>query len=212
MNWRDLNKWHQKKDKNELKDERYMMSEEMLQKQEETCDTEGRSDADINTANGSEDLQKELDSVRSQLDEKTKQCEEYLDKLQRTAAEFENFKKRSMKEKETRYIDAVGDVVCAFIPVLDNVERALQVMPTDSTTQTLKEGVEMVFKQFKEALKCAGVEEIKAINEPFDPMLHNAVMHIEDEAFGTNTVVEEFQKGYICKDKVIRYSMVKVAN
>lgn len=190
------------------------MSKEKQQKQAESCEAEDKitANTDNDAAYANEDMQKELNSVRSELEEKTKQCADYLDKLQRTAAEFDNFKKRSMKEKEALYSDAVGDVVGVFIPVLDNVERALQAIPADSPAQTLKEGVEMVFKQFKEALKCIGVEEIKAVNEQFDPMLHNAVMHVEDEAIGHNTVVEEFQKGYVCKDKVIRYSMVKVAN
>lgn len=188
------------------------MSEKKQQKQAENCEAEDRIEADFDAVNSNEDLQKELDSVRGELEEKTKKCDEYLDKLQRTAAEFENFKKRSLKEKEALYSDAVSDVAGTFIPVLDNVERALQALPADSSAQALKEGVEMVFKQFKDALKCVGVEEIKAVNEPFDPMLHNAVMHVEDEEVGPNTVVEEFQKGYVCKDKVIRYCMVKVAN
>ncbi len=157
-------------------------------------------------------LKDELDGVRKELTETTSRCSEYLDKLQRTVAEFDNFKKRSVKEKEALYIDAVCDVVSAFLPVIDNVERALKAISEDSTAQTLKDGVEMVFKQFGDALKNIGVEEIKALNEPFDPMLHNAVMHVEDEALGHSIVTEEFQKGYIYKDKVIRYSMVKVAN
>jgi molecular chaperone GrpE len=159
-----------------------------------------------------EEMLNELKSVRQELEEKTKQCSEYFDKLQRTAAEFDNYKKRSVKEKESLYSDAVADVVSALLPVLDNVERALQAVCADNSAQSLKEGVEMVFKQFKDAFKEIGVEEIPAVDEQFDPMRHNAVMHVEDEAFGHNTVVEEFQKGYIYKDKVIRYSMVKVAN
>lgn len=212
MSRRDLNKWSHKKKNNIAKDEMYKMSKEMQQKQAETCEAEGVTEVDNDAVTGNEDLQKELDSVKCELQEKTKQCAEYLDKLQRTAAEFDNFKKRSAKEKEALYIDAVSDVVGTFIPVLDNVERALQAIPADSSAQTLKEGVEMVFKQFKETFKSMGVEEIKAVNEQFDPMRHNAVMHMEDEAFGTNMVVEELQKGYVFKDKVIRYSMVKVAN
>lgn len=154
----------------------------------------------------------EFQSIKGELEEKTKQCTEYLDKLQRTAAEFDNFKKRSLKEKEAIYVDAVSDVVCSFLPVLDNVERAVQAISADSSAQALKDGVDMVLKQFMETFKCIGVEEIAAVNEQFDPMRHNAVMHVEDEAVGHNTIVEEFQKGYIYKDKVIRYSMVKVAN
>lgn len=188
------------------------MSDKIQQKQADNCEAESQTKADFDAVSNNEELQKELDSIKIELEEKTKQCADYLDKLQRTAAEFDNFKKRSQKEKEALYIDAVSDVVGNFIPVLDNVERALQAIPSDSSAQVIKDGVEMVFKQFKDALKSIGVEEIKAVNEPFDPMLHNAVMHVEDEEAGPNTVVEEFQKGYICKDKVIRYCMVKVAN
>ncbi len=192
------------------------MSKEKQHKQAETCETEDIievvTDAVNDNAKLQQNLQEELDSVKNELEEKTKQCAEYLDKLQRTVAEYDNFKKRSAKEKEVMYVEAVSDVVGVFIPVLDNIERALQAMPADGSAQALKEGVEMVSKQFKEALKNIGVEEIKAANEQFNPMLHNAVMHVEDGTFGHNTVVEEFQKGYICKDKVIRYSMVKVAN
>ena len=160
----------------------------------------------------SEDIGKELERVKADLEEKNRQCSDYLDRLQRTAAEFDNYKKRSAKEKEALYIDAVADVTGAFLPVLDNVERALKAIPSDDSSKSLKEGVTMVFKQLKEVFKNLGVEEIKAVGEQFDPMRHNAVMHIEDGEKGHNVIVEEFQKGYMYKDKVIRYSMVKVAN
>lgn len=192
------------------------MSKEKQHKQAEAFGAEEWAEAGTDNSIMNEEmyneLQKEVERIKGELEEKTKQADEYFDKLQRKAAEFENYKKRSMKEKEALYSDALGDVVGAFIPVLDNVERALQVIPTDSLTQTIKEGVEMVYKQFHEVLKSLGVCEISAVNEEFDPMLHNAVMHVEDEEVGPNTIVEEFQKGYICKDKVIRYCMVKVAN
>lgn len=159
-----------------------------------------------------EQLEGELRDAKSALEKSEKQCADYLDRLQRMAAEFDNFKKRSVKEKESLYIDAVSDVAGAFIPVMDNVERALKAISADESAQTLKDGVEMVFRQFGEVLKNLGIEEIKAVGEQFDPMRHNAVMHVEDESLGHNIVVEEFQKGYVYKDKVIRYSMVKVAN
>lgn len=159
-----------------------------------------------------EDIGKELERVKADLEEKSRQCSDYLDRLQRTAAEFDNYKKRSAKEKEALYIDAVADVTGAFLPVLDNVERALKAIPSDDSSKSLKEGVTMVFKQLKEVFKNLEVEEIKAVGEQFDPMRHNAVMHIEDGEKGHNVIVEEFQKGYMYKDKIIRYSMVKVAN
>ncbi len=159
-----------------------------------------------------DELKSKIQSMKDELEEKNKQCVDYLDKLQRAAAEFDNFKKRSAKEKEAVYIDAACDVVKAFLPVLDNVERALKAIPDDDAAKSLKDGVEMVFKQLKETFNNIGVEEIPSVDQQFDPMLHNAVMHVEDDAYGHNTVVEEFQKGYLYKEKVIRYSMVKVAN
>ena len=157
-------------------------------------------------------LKEELEAVKSELEEQKKKCGEYLDRLQRTAAEFDNFKKRTVKEKEALYDDAVCDVIREFLPVIDNLERAQNAVSADSSAQSLKDGVEMVFKQFRDILKKIGVEEIKALNETFDPLLHNAVMHVEDESLGTSVIVEEFQKGYRYKDKVVRHSMVKVAN
>jgi len=215
------------------------MSERKQQKQQEqsaTCEAENRKEVDIEEVenkaadksakagdaktevvkteevNADEAAPGDSERLKAELDVKTKQCAEYLDKLQRIAAEFDNFKKRTVKEKEALYVDAVSDVICAFLPVLDNVERAIAAISEDSSAQSLKDGVEMVFKQFWDALKSIGVEQIDALNKQFDPMLHNAVMHVEDEAVGHNVIVEEFQKGYIYKDKVIRYSMVKVAN
>ena len=182
------------------------MSEKKLRQQEDIEIKEAKA------TNENDEIQNDLNCLREELEEKTKQCSDYFDKLQRTAAEFDNYKKRSVKEKESLYSDAVADVVGALLPVLDNVERALQAVCADSSAQSLKEGVEMVYKQFRDAFKEIGVEEIPAVDEQFDPMRHNAVMHVEDEALGHNIVVEEFQKGYIYKDKVIRYSMVKVAN
>ena len=205
------------------------MSEKKHHKQTEEFKPENAAEVDTHIADDGEAADKEsaeavgsagdekaakneLDTVRKELEDKNRKCEEYLDKLQRTAAEFENFKRRSVKEKEALYIDAVSDVIGSFLPVIDNVERALQAISADSSAQSLKDGVEMVFKQFVDTLKNLGIEEIKALNETFDPMLHNAVMHVEDDSLGHSVVVEEFQKGYKYKDKVIRYSMVKVAN
>jgi molecular chaperone GrpE len=188
------------------------MSKDKHQMQAEACEEEELKEFDSIVGNENDELSKELECIKCELEEKGKQCAEYLEKLQRTAADFDNFKKRSIKEKEAIYIDAVSDVVGSFVPVMDNLERALAAMTADSTAQTLKDGVDMVFKQFREAFKNIGVEEIKSVNEKFDPMIHNAVMHVEEETFGTNTVIEEFQKGYVYKEKVIRYSMVKVAN
>lgn len=154
----------------------------------------------------------EIDLLKGKLDEKSKQCEEYFNMLQRTAAEFDNYKKRTAKEKESIYSDAASDVVAAFLPVVDNIERAVQASANEADSKSLREGIDLVYRQFKDVMKKLGVEEIKSVGENFDPNLHNAVMHVEDEEYGDNVIVEEFQKGYTIKDKVIRHSMVKVAN
>ena len=144
-------------------------------------------------------------------------CEEKLkeqtEKYMRLYAEFDNFRKRSQREKDMRYGDAVIDAAAAILPIGDNLERALQTEVESEDALKLKEGVEMVLKQFAETLEKLGVKEIKAEGEQFDPNLHNAVMHIEDETIDDNTVVEDLMKGYIYKDgRVVRHSMVKVAN
>ena len=135
------------------------------------------------------------------------------DKYLRLCAEFENYKKRTQKEKEARYADAVIDAVAEILPVLDNLDRALAVEVTSEDAKSFKEGVEMTKKQMIDTLTKLGVTEIKTLGEEFNPNLHNAVMHAEDDSVGENIVVEEFMKGYIYKnDRVVRYSMVKVAN
>ena len=144
------------------------------------------------------------------LEEKLKDSE---DKYLRLYAEFDNYKKRTQKEKNARYADAVIDAVAELLPVLDNLDRALAVEVSSEDANGLKAGVEMVKKQMIDSLTKLKVTEIKAVGEEFDPNLHNAVMHIDDEAVTENTVVEEFMKGYIYNnERVVRYSMVKVAN
>lgn len=127
----------------------------------------------------------------------------------RLAAEYDNFRKRSQKEKESTYADAKANTVAALLPVYDNLERALKNACAD---ESFKKGVEMTMIQFSEILEKLGVREIPAENCPFDATMHNAVMHVDDDAFGENTVVECFQKGFKIGDKVIRFAMVKVAN
>ena len=142
-----------------------------------------------------------------------KKLKESEDKYLRLYAEFDNYKKRTDKEKTARYADAVIDTVAEFLPVLDNLERALAADAVSDDAKAIKEGVEKIQKQMSEILTKLKVSEIKAVGEEFDPNLHNAVMHIEDETITENTVVEEFIKGYIYdNDRVVRHSMVKVAN
>lgn len=158
-----------------------------------------------------DNLNEEIEELKAQLEEKTQKSEEYLNALQRAAAEFDNYKKRTVKEKEALYTDAFSDAVSAFLPVVDNMERAASAINKEENP-SLHEGIELVFRQFRDVLKNLGVEEIKSVGEKFDPQLHNAVMHVEDEGYGENEIIEEFQKGYMLKDKIIRHSMVKVAN
>ena len=135
------------------------------------------------------------------------------DKYMRLYAEFDNYQKRTAREKDARYADAVIDVAAKIVPIGDNLERALQTEVTSEDAVKLKERIEMVLKQFNDALAAIGVSEIAAYGEQFDPNFHNAVMHVEDESIDDNTVVEELIKGYKYKDdRVVRHSMVKVAN
>ena len=135
------------------------------------------------------------------------------DKFQRTLAEFDNFRKRTSKEKASMYDDGVRDTIEKLLPIFDNLERAIASVEgkVDENDPLLK-GVKMTDKQLKEILAAMGVEEIKALGEKFDPNLHAAVAHVEDENFGENEVVLDMMKGYKYKEKVIRHSMVKVAN
>ena len=155
------------------------------------------------------------DSKDEVVDEKAeleKKANDYLDRYQRTLAEFDNFRKRTMKEKASMYDDGVRDSVLKLIPVVDNFERAVSAVSEEEKESGLYKGIEMVLKQFTEILTSLGVQEIEAEGKAFDPNLHNAVMHIEDENFGENEVAAVLQKGYICKDKFIIPSMVQVAN
>lgn len=131
------------------------------------------------------------------------------DKYLRLMAEFDNYKKRSIKERENIYTDVRVDTVTKFLPVYDNLERA---MKAETADEAYKKGVEMTFNQLLDVFKKLGVEEIEALDKSFDPNFHNAVMHVEDETLGEGVIVEEFQKGFKIGEKVIRFSMVKVAN
>lgn len=153
----------------------------------------------------------ELKKLRDQVEEANKASEEMKDRYTRMCAEFENYKRRTGKELDARYADAKGDVWKNILPVVDNFERALA-QETDESNASYKQGVEMIYRQLVEAMKAAGVEEIEALNAEFNPEFHNAVMHVDDESVGANIIVDVFAKGYKMGDKVLRYSMVKVAN
>ena len=139
-----------------------------------------------------------------------KQLASVTDQYTRLAAEYDNYRKRTAKEKETIYQDAKTDTVKAFLAVYDNLERAVKAGGDDDSPH--KKGLEMIFQQYKDVLTKMGVTEMEALGQPFDPNIHNAVMHTDDEAFEENTIAEVFQKGFKISEKVIRFAMVKVAN
>ena len=149
---------------------------------------------------------------KEKKDKKDEQIAELTDKLKRQLAEFENFRNRTDKEKSQMYAVGAKDVIEKILPVIDNFERGLKSIPEDQKGSPVASGMEMIYKQLITVLADLGVTPIEAVGQEFDPNLHNAVMHAEDEGLGENIVAEEFQKGYKYKDTVLRHSMVKVAN
>lgn len=192
-----------------MKKENYSEQENEL---EQTAAPEEAQENDQPTDETAEENEKE-ESVQSEelmnsLKEKVEECAALNDKYLRMAAEYENFRKRSAKERESVYAEACADCISVLLPILDNLERAAQYKNDDPTT--VAKGLEMTLKSFYDTLAKLGVTEIPA--ETFDPNVHNAVMHIEDDEHGESEIVEVLQKGFIKGEKVIRYAMVKVAN
>ncbi len=188
-----------KKEKDEIIEE--TTEDTTAENTEETAESETGATAEVEA---------ETEAIRAELDR-------MKDKMMRHAAEFDNYKKRTAKEREDLYATAVCDTVEKILPVRDNLERAIAAASesadgTDGAETTMADGVKMILKQLDEVLTALGVEEIKAVGEQFDPEKHNAVMHEENDSCGENTITEEFMKGYTCKDRVVRHSMVKVAN
>lgn len=174
---------------------------------EETEAAEETSGSEENTAD--EAAEEVLEEPAEEADGK---LQEAVERYQRLFAEFDNFRKRTDKEKAARYDMGAKDVIEKILPVLDNFELALKNVPDDKEASAFAEGMEMIHKQFVKVLEDLGVTAIEAVGKEFDPAFHNAVMHVDDEEAGDNIVVEEFQKGYMYKEHVVRYSMVKVAN
>ena len=166
------------------------------------------------------DTKEEKDSVKKgffgkkkeKKDPKDTQIEELTDRLRRNMAEFDNFRKRTEKEKSAMFEIGAKDIVERMLPVIDNFERGLNSIPEDVKGTSFAEGMEMIYKQLLKNLEEAGVKPIEALGQPFDPNFHNAVMHIDDENLGENIVAQELQKGYMYRDSVVRHSMVQVAN
>lgn len=193
---------------NEPKEELENNSEEVLEECEVDTDKVVADDSDKLSQALVDELTKSNKNLVEENKKMSNENDTLKDRLARTVAEYDNFRKRTAKEKEGIYTDACEDVLKEMLPVLDNLERAISV---DGTVDDLKKGVEMTIKQFKNALEKLNVEEISTEGE-FNPHVHNAVMHVDDDQYGNNQVVEVFQKGYKRGEKVLRHSMVKVAN
>lgn len=191
------------------KDENLETQETVVEETVETVEAAENVEAEA-VEEGEIEVLDEKDEKIAQLEQ---QAADNLDKYQRTLAEFDNFRKRTVKEKASMYDDGVRSTVEKLLMVIDNLERAVAVQEgkVDENDAFFK-GVKMTLTQFQDVLKGIGVEEIKAVGEKFDPNLHAAVAHEDDENYGENEVVLEMLKGYMYKDKVIRHSMVKVAN
>lgn len=154
----------------------------------------------------------EEDILKERLEKAEATSKEYLDKLQRTMAEFDNFRKRTTVEKSSMYENGTRDTIEKFLPILDNFERAILSTSDEDKQSSIFKGIDMIFNQLLDTFKSIGIEELPGIGETFDPNIHNAVLHVEDKSLGQNVISEVMQKGYKYKDKIIRPSMVKVAN
>ena len=155
---------------------------------------------------------KKLFGKKDKKDKKDEKIEELTDRLTRQMAEFDNFRKRSEKEKSQMYEIGAKDIIEKILPVVDNFERGLGSVPEEEKNAPFVEGMEKIYKQLMTTLESVGVKPIEAVGQEFNPDFHNAVMHVEDEGLGENIIAEEFQKGYMYRESVVRHSMVKVAN
>ena len=178
-------------------------AEETEETSEEAGSEEAKEDAEKKTG-------KKLFGKKK--DKKDEKIEELTDKLTRQMAEFDNFRKRTEKEKSQMYEVGAKDIIEKILPVVDNFERGLDAVKEEEKEDPFVPGMEKVYKHLVTTLEGIEVKPIEAVGQPFDPNFHNAVMHVEDENFGENIVAEEFQKGYTYRDSVVRHSMVKVAN
>ena len=192
------------------------MEEEILENEEinDTAEEETVEEAEEAVAEEPE-TEKEKGSFfkkKEKKDKKDEKIEELTDRVRRQMAEFDNFRKRTEKEKTQMFETGAKSIVEKILPVVDNFERGLAAVTEEEKGTPFVEGMEKIYKQMMTVLEEAGVKPIEAIGQEFDPNLHNAVMHVEDEEFGENIIAEEFQKGYTYRDSVVRHSMVKVAN
>ena len=192
------------------------MEEEILENEEinDAAEEETVEETEEAAAEESE-AEKEKGSFfkkKEKKDKKDEKIEELTDRVRRQMAEFDNFRKRTEKEKTQMFETGAKSIVEKILPVVDNFERGLAAVTEEEKGSPFVEGMEKIYKQMMTMLEEAGVKSIEAVGQEFDPNLHNAVMHIEDEELGENIIAEEFQKGYTYRDSVVRHSMVKVAN
>lgn len=181
-------------------------TEEVMAEEAVEEDTEADAEEETDEEKSSGGFFKKKDKK----DKKDAQIEELTDKVRRQMAEFENFRKRSEKEKTQMYEVGAKGILEKILPVVDNFERGLKGM--EESEDPFAQGMQMIYKQLMTSLEEAGVKAIESVGQEFNPDFHNAVMHVEDDEFGENEIVEEFQKGYMYHDSVLRHSMVKVAN
>ncbi|MBQ7173977.1 MAG: nucleotide exchange factor GrpE [Lachnospiraceae bacterium] len=179
---------------------------------EEAAESSPEEDADSTAAEEEGSSEEAEEAGNSKPDKKDLRIQELNDRYVRLFAEFDNFRKRTEAEKAGMFTEGEKTVLLKILPLIDNFERALQNVPEDEKDSPFTDGIEKVYRSFMDQMKALGVTAIEAVGSEFDANLHNAVMHVEDEEAGENEVVEEFQKGYMFRDKVLRYSMVKVAN
>lgn len=185
-------------------------AEDMSQEQTDAQAAENQpDDKDVQTDDKKRFFGKKKDKKDKQIEDLTAQLD---DLRKRNLAEFENFRKRTEKEKSTMFDMGAKSVVEKLLPIIDNFERGFAGLSEEQMSDPFVSGMDMVYKQLVKALADMGVEPIEAVGKPFDPSLHNAVMHVEDENLGENTVAQEFQKGYLYHGSVVRHSMVQVAN
>ncbi len=180
----------------------------------EAFGTSGSDEPEAERSDGKDgtDTEKKRLFGKKKKDKKDEKIEELTDKLTRQMAEFDNFRKRTEKEKSQMYEIGAKDIIDKILPVVDNFERGLNAVKEEEKEVPFVQGMEMIYKQLMTTLEGAGVKPIEAVGQEFNPDFHNAVMHVDDEALGENVVVEELQKGYMYRDSVVRHSMVKVAN
>ena len=182
--------------------------------QSETCteEAEASEEAEKDDEGDEKESGKSFFGKKKKKDKKDEKIEELTDRLTRQMAEFDNFRKRTDREKSQMYEVGAKDVIDKILPVVDNFERGLGAVTEEEKEDQFVKGMEQIYKQLMTTLEGIGVKPIEAVGNEFDPDFHNAVMHVEDEEVGENIIVEEFQKGYMYRDSVVRHSIVKVAN